>query len=175
MPVRPVALVRILTASLTLLVATVVPAVAQSGKIGVLDTQKVVLQSQAGKTALAPLEAFQKEKEGELETKKKEISDLRTRIAEGQSLPGGELAKLREELETKTNDIRRFQQDAAQEIQRRQAQVLQEIDRQVMPVVNAYAIEQSYSMIFRKFESGLVYVDESIDVTAAIIQRLDAQ
>ena len=175
MPARPALLTRILAASSALLLANVLPAVAQGGKIGVLDTQKVVLESKAGKAALAPLEAFQKEKEAALDTRKKEIADLRTRIAESQSLPEDELAQLREELEAKTTDIRRFQQDTVQEIQRRQAQVLQEIDRQVMPVVNAYAIEQGYSMIFRKFESGLVYVDESIDVTAAVIQRLDAQ
>ena len=175
MPVRPAPIARILAMSLTLLLATFAPAVAQSGKIGVLDTQRVVLESKAGKAALAPLEAFRKEKEAELDTKKKEITDLRTRIAESQSVPENELANLREELEAKTTDIQRFQQDTVQEIQRRQAQVLQEIDRKVMPVVNAYALEQGYSMIFRKFESGLVYIDESIDITAAIVQRLDAQ
>ena len=175
MPARALPQILIAIASLTVLLGAPVPATAEAGKIGVLDTQRVVLESNPGKTALAPLEAFREEKEAELETRKQEITSLRTRIAEGQSLPDGELASLREQLETKTTDIRRFQQETAQEIQRRQAQVLQEIDRQVMPVVNAYALEQGYSMIFRKFESGLVYIDESLDVTAAIIQRLNAQ
>ena len=175
MPARPTPLILVAAASLTILLSAAAPAVAQSGKIGVLDTQRVVLESNAGKAALAPLEAFREEKETELKALGQEITDLRTRVAEGLSLPEGELAKLRQELEAKTTDIRRFQQDTAQEIQRRQAQVLQEIDRKVMPVVNAYAMEQGYSMIFRKYESGLVYVDEAIDVTAAIIQRLNAQ
>lgn len=175
MPARPAYQILIAAASLAVLLGSVAPAVAQSGKIGVLDTQKVVLESKAGKAALAPFEAFQEEKAEENKTRTQEITDLRTRIAEGQSLPEAELAQLRQELEAKTTDIRRFQQETAQEIQRRQAQVLQEIDGKVMPVVNAYAIEQGYSMIFRKYESGLIYVDETIDVTAAIIQRLDAQ
>lgn len=175
MPARPAYQILIAAASLAVLLGTAAPAAAESGKIGVLDTQKVVLESIAGKAALAPLEAFQEEKAEENKTRTQEITDLRTRIAEGQSLPEAELAQLRQELEAKTTDIRRFQQETAQEIQRRQAKVLQEIDRQVMPVVNAYAIEQGYSMIFRKYESGLIYVDATIDVTAPIIQRLDAQ
>jgi len=30
-------------------------------------------------------------------------------------------------------------------------------------------------MIFRKFESGLIYADDAIDITSAVVQRLDAQ
>ena len=30
-----------------------------------------------------------------------------------------------------------------------------------------------YTMIFRKFESGLIYADEAIDITNVVIQRMD--
>ena len=49
------------------------------------------------------------------------------------------------------------------------------IDEKVMPVINQIGHEQGYTMIFRKFESGLIYADDAIDITSAVVQRLDAQ
>ncbi len=31
-----------------------------------------------------------------------------------------------------------------------------------------------YTLIFRKFESGLIYADEAVDITKLVITRLDA-
>jgi Skp family chaperone for outer membrane proteins len=52
--------------------------------------------------------------------------------------------------------------------------MLGQIDVKVMPVINQFGKEMGYTAVFRKFESGLIYADDSIDVTALIIQRLDA-
>ena len=51
--------------------------------------------------------------------------------------------------------------------------MLGEIDKRVMPVINQAGKDLGYTLIFRKFESGLIYADEAIDITASIIQRLD--
>ena len=48
------------------------------------------------------------------------------------------------------------------------------VDQQVMPVINQVGKELGYTLIFRKFESGLIYADEAIDITKSVIQRLDA-
>ena len=34
-----------------------------------------------------------------------------------------------------------------------------------MPVINQVGKELGYTLIFRKFESGLIYADEAIDIT----------
>ncbi|HXO20202.1 MAG TPA: OmpH family outer membrane protein, partial [Thermoanaerobaculia bacterium] len=52
--------------------------------------------------------------------------------------------------------------------------VLGAIDQRVMPVINQVGKEQGYTLIFRKFESGLIYADEAIDITDLVIKRLDA-
>jgi Skp family chaperone for outer membrane proteins len=43
-----------------------------------------------------------------------------------------------------------------------------------MPVINRAGKELGYTLIFRKFESGLIFADESVDLTNEIIRRLDA-
>ena len=52
--------------------------------------------------------------------------------------------------------------------------MLGQIDQRVMPVINQAGKDLGYTLIFRKFESGLIYADEAIDITSVIIQRLDA-
>ena len=69
-------------------------------------------------------------------------------LSDARILDQNVVGELREELEAKTTDIRRFQQDTVQEIQRRQAQVLQEIDRKAWadlstlfePVLKGWAV-----------------------------------
>ena len=43
-----------------------------------------------------------------------------------------------------------------------------------MPIINAYGAEQGYSLIFNKFESGLVFAEDAIDITDEILRRFDA-
>lgn len=164
-----------LTATLGLLLTTH-PATAQTGKIGVLNTEAVFTQSKAGKTALAVLNALRQDKQREADAKTRAIQELRERMAEGQNtLSQQELAGLQASVERKSTELRRFQEDGSRELQKRRNEELAKLDQKVMPMVNAYAREQGYSMIFRKYESGLVYADDAIDITAEIIQRLDAQ
>jgi Skp family chaperone for outer membrane proteins len=44
-----------------------------------------------------------------------------------------------------------------------------------MPVINRIGKEGGYSFIFRKYESGLIYADESGDITEQVIQRMDSE
>lgn len=162
---------------LALLVATfaAVPAAAQELKIGIIDTERVLLQSETGKAALAQLRELQQQKQAEIAAVQKEAEELRTRISEGRlSLAEETLADLQQQLEEKGITLRRMQDDAGRELNKRRDEVLAEVDRKVMPIIQQVGKEQGYSMLFRKFESGLIYADESVDITAEIITRVDA-
>lgn len=43
-----------------------------------------------------------------------------------------------------------------------------------MPIIEQAGQEFGYTLIFNKFQSGLVYADEAADITPLIIQRFDA-
>lgn len=150
------------------------PADAQSN-IAVINTQQIVAESETGKRALEGLRALQEQKEQEGRTRQEELNELRNRLNEGRlSLAEDKLRELQDELETKARELRRFQEDAASELEKRQTEVLGEIEQKVMPIINQIGQEEGYSMIFRKFESGLVYVDDAVDITQQVIERLDA-
>lgn len=144
-------------------------------KIGVIDTEKVLLSSMVGKNALAGLKTLQESFENEIKRMQQEIKDLQTRISDGrQSLSQEQLAQMQKQLDDKLTAIRRRQDDATRDLNKKRDEILGDIDRKVMPVITQLGKEMGYTAIFRKFESGLIYVNDAIDVTVLVIQRLDA-
>lgn len=143
-------------------------------KVAVIDTEKILLSSTTGKKALADLKKMQEAKEAEGRAKQQEIKDLQAKLTDGRmSLAQDKLTEMEKQLENKVIALRRFQEDANSELGKTRDQVLAQIDQRVMPVINQVGKELGYTLIFRKFESGLIYADEAVDITAAIIQRLD--
>ena len=151
------------------------PAAAGPIKIAVIDTEKILLSSQAGKKALADLKKLQEAKETELRGKAQELKDLQTKISEGRlSLAQDKLTDLSKQYEEREIALRRLQDDATRELSKKRDEMLSQIDGRVMPVINQAGKDLGYTLIFRKFESGLIYADEAVDITSLIIQRLDA-
>jgi len=173
----PSSLRRLFPAVLAALATMALPlaAAAQGPKIAVINTEQILLGSQAGKAALAELKKKQEEKEGQGKTMQDQMRDLQKKINDGRlSLAEDKLAQMEKELEDHVIALRRFQDDANRELGKARDELLGRIDARVMPVINQIGKEQGYTLIFRKFESGLIYADESVDITPLVIQRLDA-
>jgi outer membrane protein len=164
--------------ALVLGLAAAAPLAAQQAtglKIAVLDTEQILLQSATGKAALEELRTRRERKEGEGKALQTEVQQLRDRLSEGRlSLSQDKIAELEKQLEDKAISLRRFEDDANRELTKKREEVLAKVDSKVMPIINAYGQEMGYDLIFRKFESGLIYADEGVDVTPEIIRRLDA-
>jgi outer membrane protein len=144
-------------------------------KIAVIDTEKILLSSVAGKKAVADLKKLQEQRENELRAKAQELKDLQGKISDGRlSLAQDKLADMSKQLEEKDISLRRAQDDATRELNKKRDEMLAAIDERVMPVINQVGKDLGYTLIFRKFESGLIYADEAIDITGTVIQRLDA-
>ncbi len=144
-------------------------------RIAVIDTEKILLSSAAGKKAIAELKKAQEAKEAELKFKQQEIKELQDKMTQGRlSLAQDKLTEMQKELEDREIALRRLSDDATRELNKKKDDLLGGIDEKVMPVINQIGHEQGYTMIFRKFESGLIYADDAIDITPSVIQRLDA-
>ena len=168
----------LLSLALTAPLAAQAPAAAAPGgplKIAVIDTEKILLSSVAGKKAVADLKKLQEQRENELRAKAQELKELKTKISDGRlSLAQDKLADMSKQLEEKDIALRRAQDDATRELNKKRDEMLAAIDEKVMPVINQVGKDLGYTLIFRKFESGLIYADDAIDITALAVQRLDA-
>ncbi len=145
-------------------------------KIAIIDVQRLVTDSVAGKDALAKLKKLQETKIAEGKQKSDEIDGLRKRLNEGRlSLADDKIAELEKQIEEKVTSARRFQEDAEREFNKSRDGAFQDIEKRVFPVIEKYGQENGFTYIFNKFQSGLVFAAEGTDVTDQIIQRFDAQ
>jgi outer membrane protein len=151
------------------------PGAAGPIRVAVIDTEKILLSSNAGKKAVADLKKLQEQREKELGARAQELKDLQGKINDGRlSLAQDKLADLSKQYEEKEISLRRAQDDATRELTKKRDEMLAAIDDRVMPVINQVGKELGYTLIFRKFESGLIYADEAVDITGVVIQRIDA-
>ncbi|MEO7794606.1 MAG: OmpH family outer membrane protein [Thermoanaerobaculia bacterium] len=163
--------------AMALSVVALVPAsaaVAQTGKVAVIDVQRLVTDSVAGKEALARLKKLQDDKIAEGKAKNEEVDGLRKRLNEGRlSLADDKISELEKQLEEKITGLRRFQEDAEKDFNKSREATFGEIERRVFPVIEQVGKEAGYTFIFNKFQSGLLYADDAADITNQIIQRFD--
>jgi outer membrane protein len=152
------------------------PALAQQPpKIAVIDTEQILLNSETGKKALEELQTLKEQKEKEGKSLQDEVTSLQNRLAEGRlSLADDKLSELQQQLEEKSIALKRFGDDATRVLNKKRDDVLAAIDKKVMPVIAQVGKDEGYTVIFRKFESGLIYADEGVDITAEVIKRIDA-
>lgn len=152
------------------------PASAQdSARIAVIDVQKVYEESTRGKALMSELRTLVERKKAEGEAKGQQIQALQKQIAEGRlSLSEDRLEEMQKELEEKVIALRRFEDDTSRELQKAQTQSSTKVNNEVLPLINKLAAEQGYTLIFRKFESGLIFATEEVDITDLVIQRYNA-
>lgn len=158
-----------------LALAGALPARSQSPKIAVVNTDQILRSSETGRKALDELRQLQEKKQAEIKAKQDELQALRDKIDQGRlSLSEDKLNEMQSQLEKQAVDFKRFQEDAQNELNKKRDDILDRIESQVMPVINQVGKDGGYTMIFRKFESGLVYVDDAIDITDEVVKRVDA-
>ncbi len=148
------------------------PAASRPAKVAVIDVERILLESNRGKKALAEIEALRKKKQQEGDAKQKEITDLQQKIKDGQlSLSEEKLAGLKKQLEDQLIALQRFQDDAKRDLSKKRDEVLDQIEKSVFPVINKIGAEGGYTLIFNKYRSGLVYADDAVDITEQVIAR----
>jgi outer membrane protein len=145
------------------------------GRVAVVDVQKVLTQSVAGKAAYEKLKKMQDErvaKAKQMDDEMKKLdADLTTKRI---SLAEDKLAEMQKQLADKKINMQRFAQDADREIGEARDRELQALQVKIEPVIDAIGKEMGLALIFNKFESGLVYASDAVEITDTVIQRFNA-
>lgn len=151
------------------------PVSAQSAqKVGVIEVQRIVQDSAVGKESLARIQKITATRQEDLTKRQTELRDLEKRIQEqGKSLSEEAMEKLQKDYQQKALDLKRFQDDAQRELEELQRKELTELEKKVLPVIEAVSKELGYTLVFNKFQSGLLHADDSVDLTSAVIQKFN--
>ena len=143
-------------------------------RVAVIDVQKVLTQSTAGKAAYEKLKKMQDERMERAKSMDEEMRKLDSEIGTKRlSLSEDKLAEMQKQLADKRINIQRYAQDAEREIGESRDRELMALEAKIKPVIDALGKEMGLAAIFNKFESGLVYASDAIDVTETVIKRFN--
>ena len=179
------------------LAAGVSRAEAQGG-LGFIDIQRVVAESEAGKTANAQVQELSELKLAEIEANNaqlqarvtavnEQLQELQGKAEQGQSVMSAaarlnlqrEIAAKRAEVERAQQDAQteaqRVAQDADTEVQALQQQLQIDFQQKLGPIIDQVATDRGLSFIFNAAEGGLVWADQALDLTQELIDLLNAQ
>jgi outer membrane protein len=149
-------------------------AAAGTMRVAVIDVERLVRDSALGKEAFARLKRINDSKKGEAEKLAKEIREMEQKLADqGQSLAEDKREALQKQYQEKAMSFKRFNEDATRELDQQQKKELAELERRVMPVIAQVGREKGFTMIFNKFQSGLVFADDAADVTDEVLRRFN--
>jgi outer membrane protein len=144
----------------------------EGAKIAFVNIPRVAAESAEGKSSSARVKALQEKKLAELGVKNKQVEAAQQRLNSGALLSEDARAATQKEIEKLQVEIQRMQQDAEAELQELQQQLQVDFQRKLTPVIQAIAAEKALHMILP--DSGLVWADLGLDLTAEIIKRFDA-
>jgi outer membrane protein len=155
--------------------ALALPAMAQTtapSRVAVINVQRVLTESEAGKAALEKLRKSQEDRTARLKKMDDEIRALDTDLGQKRlSLSQQKIEEMQKQISDRKINLQRAAQDAERELQEMRDAELKSMEAQILPLIDEIGKEQGFAAIFNKFESGLVYASPAIEITDTVIKR----
>lgn len=145
-------------------------------KIGVFEPNLVIQQSAKGKKFMNELKAFTDQKEKQIKAEFDKAETLRKEYVSKQASLS---VDKKQEMEKKLSDfqisIKRMQDDAKREFQIQEQKGYKMFSDLMKPIIEAIAKEKNLDLVFSRAQSGIVYMSQTVDITAEIVKRIDAK
>lgn len=146
-----------------------------SSGIAVIDNARVFDESNQGKAATQQIQANVDSWQQQLSTLQAELQGLTVqRQQQGSIMTPEALRRLEADIEQKQVNLQRLRDDAQRQAGAIQNQVLSQLESQLTPVVAALAGEMGFTTVFNSQTPGLLYFNPAVDITDALIARLNA-
>jgi outer membrane protein len=137
-------------------------------KIGYVDLNKALNESNKGESAVKLLEEMVKAKQTFINGK---IKKLDTEIAKQTSILTQDALKGKQEKREKLmRDYQRMVKDSQEEIQKKRNEFMEGIIKDLRKTVVKIGKKEGYSIIFEKIASGILYIPEEVDLTDELIK-----
>ena len=144
-------------------------------KYAYVNVQAVAAASVEGKVAAEKIKVLQEQKSRELQEKNKALQSAQQKLEQGGSvLSDPARAQLQAEIERQQRDLQRFTEDAQQDVQQLAEQVEGEFNRKLTPIIDRVAKQKGVHFVFNAAQSGLIWAEPGMDLTAEVIQAFDS-
>jgi outer membrane protein len=143
-------------------------------KIGFIDVQRAISESQAGKRAKERFQAQVKKAEADLLREKTEIERLKSDLdKKGALLKEEEKRNLEADLQRRYVNYQRGMQDQQQELRQKEGEMTADILKELEKIVSEVGKSEKFTLILER--SQILYSDQGIDITTRVIEAFNAR
>lgn len=141
-------------------------------KIGIIDFQKILINSDAGKDAQKKISAKGQELQADLKDKAAVYTEAQERYDREASVMTAEARSEKErELKIKQYDLEKLKEKYESELSAYNQEMVTKFQKSVLEISNELGKKEGYTLILEKSSGGVVYAPSTIDITDKVIQQ----
>ena len=145
-------------------------------KIGYIDLQKILLQSNEGKKAKIALEKQFAARKKELNQKKQELEGMQKSLeTQSSMLSRDALAEKQAEFLKKRDQFLKLVQQYDKELQEQDGDMTKNILLQLQDIITKIGRDGKYSVILEKSQGGILYAPENEDLTDRVLKLFNQE
>lgn len=142
-------------------------------RIAVIDVQRVLSTSNPGKAVFAKLKQMQDERVARARQMDAEARNLENELNKP-TLTATQRTTIAKQLSDRRVAMKRYAEDVEKEMNEARDREFLALDARLKPILEKLGKDMTLAGIFNKFESGLIYSSDSIDITETVIARFNA-
>ena len=147
----------------------------EGAKIAYIDLQFIASNSTEGKAATAKIQEYAKKKTAELEGKQKSLEAARQKLLQGGTvLSDSARSQMEKEIEKQARELQYAQQEAQSEQQSLTQDLQNEFQTRLNPIIDQVANEKGLHLVLSIADSGAVWVNTGLNISAEVMKRLDS-
>jgi outer membrane protein len=146
-------------------------------KFAIINMQQVILETKDGKQAVIELKAKFAPKEAEFQKRAEDLQRKQDELRKTENTISEEKkAALTRDIDSLTKGLTRDTDDAREDVNQEQQKVLNVLGGKIMQVLNKYASDKQYTMVFDVSgqPNNILFASSAIDITREIITMYDA-
>src|SRR5215472_10535575 len=152
----------------------VLPAVAGEPKIGVVDFQRLAVESPQGKAVMESMRAEFAPRERTLQAQGQAMKAKEEKLQkDGATMSEDQRARAEKELRDGARDFERAKGEFQDDMNARRNEELSRLQRTIVEEVRTYGKAQGYDLILA--QEGVVYNASASDITPAVLSALQAR
>ena len=143
-------------------------------KIGFIDVQRVIAESNSGKRAKERFQAQIKKVEADLLKERQDLERLKTDIEKkGPLLKEDERRNLEADFQKRSVNLQRSMGDYQEELRQKEGAMMSEILKELEGVVADFGKAEKFTIILER--SQILYSDQGTDVTSKVIESYNSR
>lgn len=143
-------------------------------KIGFIDIQRVIAESQAGKQARDRFQAQVKNAEADISKERQDLERLKNDLEKkGPLLKEEERRNMEADFQKRSVALQRRMSDYQQELQTKNNEMMSAMLKDLEKIVNEVGKADKFTLILER--SQILYSDQGIDITSKVIETYNSR